>query len=386
MPSPTLFPLDILKPSEILARYTEWIYFTVLLVFFISIAGITLRRHFTKPYIRPLIISVGIMLTVGVFMTRERIVHIFEGWGILGTILLVAMAATVPYGLCRGFGMAGGKAFHLTYILFYILSWAKFPEVYYYLGERNLGLVNLGLLILFFVSLYKIFRFRKPRGLTVRSITNPFRTKVEHEIDVEDREKKMVFKEAGKSTDLQLHTVDDIASELGEIQKTVEKNRDSLPREARETIIRTLKTISNKEALFKKELAQLEEVFKRLEILDMNQLKELKERLAKLSGKDRHVLESEISREEEKIHIEQTVMGAQSRLEQLLQSFNRFLEAAMEKMQAGYPYESTPYLAKARVLLRDLSGMIQDVRGLEKKITDLIKTEKGLLKLERKTM
>ena len=300
--------------------------------------------------------------------------------------MLAAMAATVPYGLCRGFGMAGGKAFHLTYILFYILSWAKFPEVYYYLGERNLGLVNLGLLILFFVSLYKIFRFRKPRGLTVRSITNPFRTKVEHEIDVEDREKKMVFKEAGKSTDLQLHTVDDIASELGEIQKTVEKNRDSLPREARETIIRTLKTISNKEALFKKELAQLEEVFKRLEILDMNQLKELKERLAKLSGKDRHVLESEISREEEKIHIEQTVMGAQSRLEQLLQSFNRFLEAAMEKMQGGYPHESTPYLAKARVLLRDLSGMIQDVRGLEKKITDLIKTEKGLLKLERKTM
>ena len=319
-------------------------------------------------------------------MMRERIVNIFEGWGMLGTILLAFMAATVPYGLCRGFGMAAGKAFHLTYVLFYILSWAKFPEVYYNLGERNLGLVNLGLLILFFVSLYKVFRFRKPRGLTVRSITNPLRAKVEHEIDVEDREKKMVFKEAGKYTDLELHTVDDIASELGEIQKAVEKNRDSLPREARETIVRTLKTISNKEALFKNELAHLKEVFRRLEILDSNQLKELKDRWTKVSGKERHVLQAEISREEEKIHLEQRVMGAQSRLEQHLQTFNRFLEAAMEKMQAGYPYESTPYLAKARVLLRDLSGMIQDVRGLEKKITDLIKTEKGLLEFERKTM
>jgi len=115
-------------------------------------------------------------------------------------------------------------------------------------------------------------------------------------------------------------------------------------------------------------------------------LKELKERLTRVSGKERHVLQAEISREEEKIHLEQTVMGAQSRLEQHLQAFNHFLEAAMEKMQAGYPYESTPYLAKARVLLRDLSGMIQDIRGLEKKITDLIKTEKGLLEFERKIM
>ena len=381
-----LFPLDILKPSEILSRYSEWIYFTVLLVFFISIAGITLRKHFTKPYIRPLIIAVGLMLTVGVFMVRERLANIFEGWGMLGTILLVFMAATVPYGLCRGFGMTPGKAFHLTYVLFYILSWTKFPEIYYNLGERNLGLVNLGLLILFFVSLYKIFRFRKSRGLTVHSIKNPFRAKVEQEIDTEDREKKMVLLEAGKMTDLKLHTVNDIASELGEIQKTVEKNRNSLPREARETIVRTLKIISNKETLFKNEITHLKIVFRRLELLDMNQLKELKERLAKLSGKERYVLQAEISREEEKIKLEQTVMGAQSRLERHLQTFNHFLKTAMEKMQVGYPYESLPYLAKARVFLKDLSGMIQDMRDLEKKIIDLIKIEKGLLEFERKTM
>ena len=386
MPSPTLFLLDILKPSEILARYTEWIYFTVLLVFFISIAGITLRKHFTKPYVRPLIISVGLMLTVGVFMMRERIANIFEGWGMLGTILLVFMAATVPYGLCRGFGMAAARAFHLTFILFYILSWFKFPEAYYNLGERNLGLVNLGLLILFIVSLYKIFQFHRPRGLTVRSITNPFRAKVEQEIAMEDRERRVVFQEAGKSTEIQLHTVDDIASELGEIQKTVENHRNSLPREARETIVRTLKTISSKEALFKNKLAHLKKVFRRLETLDMNQLKELKDRLTKLSGKERGVLLSEISREEGKINLEQTVMGTELRLEQHLQAFSRFLEAAMEKMQAGYPYESTPYLAKARVLLKDLSGMIQDIRDLENKITGLIKTEKGLLEFELKTM
>ena len=143
MPSPKLFPLDIIKPGEILSQYSEWIYFAILLIFFVSISGITLRRHFSKPYIRPLIISVGLMLTVGVFMMRNRIVSIFEGWGMLGTFLLIVMAATVPYGLSRGFGLSAKKAFYLTYILFYILSWVKFPEIYYGLAERNFGLVNL---------------------------------------------------------------------------------------------------------------------------------------------------------------------------------------------------------------------------------------------------
>ena len=145
-------PLNNIRPSDFLNQYSEWIYFTLILVFFISIAGLTLRKHFEKPYVKPLIITVGLMMTVGVFMMREKLVLIFQGWGILGTILLVFVAATIPYGLCRGFGMPANRAFYVVYILFYILSWVKFPEVYYYLGDHNMGLVNLAHLILFFIA------------------------------------------------------------------------------------------------------------------------------------------------------------------------------------------------------------------------------------------
>ncbi len=93
MPSSLFFPLDTLRPSDILVQYSEWVYFT-------------LRKHFDKPYVKPLIISVGLMLTVGVFRFKEHVGRVFDGWGILGTILLVAMAATIPYGLCRGFGLS----------------------------------------------------------------------------------------------------------------------------------------------------------------------------------------------------------------------------------------------------------------------------------------
>jgi p-aminobenzoyl-glutamate transporter AbgT len=77
------------------------VYFTLILVFFVSVAGITLRKHFDKPYVKPLIISVGLMLTVGVFRFKDQVVEVFEGWGILGTILLVVMAATIPTIYCH---------------------------------------------------------------------------------------------------------------------------------------------------------------------------------------------------------------------------------------------------------------------------------------------
>jgi hypothetical protein len=140
MPSSLLLPFDQIKPTEILSQYSEWIYFTLILVFFILVAGITLRKHFDRPYAKPLIIAVGLMLTVGVFRFRDSVTSIFEGWGIIGTVLLVIMAATIPYGLCRGFGLPGGKAFFLSYILVYILFWLQFPDIFFSLAIRTLAL------------------------------------------------------------------------------------------------------------------------------------------------------------------------------------------------------------------------------------------------------
>ena len=84
-----LLPFDVIQPSEILSEHTEWLYFCLVLIFFVSIAGVTLRRHFKKPYIKPLTISVGLMLTVGVFQMRGMLISIFEGFGALGSILLL---------------------------------------------------------------------------------------------------------------------------------------------------------------------------------------------------------------------------------------------------------------------------------------------------------
>jgi hypothetical protein len=61
-----LDPLLQIHPGRFILQFSDWVIFTLLLVFFISIAGITLQKRFpSSRYARALIVSVGLMLSVG---------------------------------------------------------------------------------------------------------------------------------------------------------------------------------------------------------------------------------------------------------------------------------------------------------------------------------
>ena len=389
MPSTLFFPLDRIQPSQILSQYSEWIYFTLVLVFFISVSGITLRKHFDKPYVKPLIVAVGLMLTVGVFRFKEQLTKVFEGWGILGTILIVFIAATIPYGLCRGFGLARGKAFHLTYILFYILSWVKFSHVYHALGDKNLGFLNLGLLILFIVSLFKMVKFRKSPSAMATDFKNtgPFRPKIDHEIEEEGREIKALKRKGERVTRIEIHTVEDMTESLAEIQRIVESHRNNLPREERLRIARILEEISAKEKILNSGLESVRKLFGQLGSADSKLLQELKGRVAKTNGKERKILNAEIEDGEKKLRIEKTIIDLEQKLGQYVNVFNERLGLSLQQIRnSSYPYNAKPYLAKARLILKDISEILKETKVLEGKIIKLTKLEKRLLKKERENV
>jgi len=382
-----LYPLNEIQPGEILSDYSEWIYFTLVLIFFISIAGITLRRHFDKPYVKPLIISTGLMMTVGVFMMKEQLTIVFQGWGIIGTMLLVFMAATIPYGLCRGFGMSSRKAFYLSYILFYILSWAKYPDLYYMMADNNMGLLNLGMLIMFLVSLYKILKikFSAPDFSTEMETKNPMRNEIDREIQIQDHEKKAIKKSERKSLKTEIRTVKNIEEALVEIHQIVETHRNNLPTEERNAIAKTLHNISKSEGIFTKELFNLKQVFSRIKKLDEKQFAIMRDRLSKVSGKEKSILENELRLEEEKIRTEHSILDVEQKLENGLKYFNNFLHTAIKQMQEStYPYDAMPYLLKARVSLKDISALLQKIKALKDRLLSLTKNEKNQLKRERK--
>jgi hypothetical protein len=389
MASLLLFPLDQIKPTEFLSQYSEWIYFTLLLIFFISVAGITLRKHFEKAYVKPLIISVGLMLTVGIFKFKHALIKVFEGWGILGTVLLGIIAATIPFGLSRGFGLSGSKSFYLTYILFYVLSWAQLPEIYYFLGDNNLGIINLALLILFFVAIYKLVKFggtslSSGTKLKERSALEP---EIDQEIDLQSNEQKMVRKNAEKMTQVEIRTIDDIAESLAEIQRIIDAHRNNLPFEEWERIARVLKDISKREDIFKKSIHKIQKTFKRMGSVDMTQLKEKKVRLEKVDGKEKQILKNEIAVDEKKLILEKEILGFEERLNQNMNSFINYLVQVIEHIKTSqYPYDAKPYLDKAKGTLKEMSAVLNEIKALEDKLAEFMRDEKGLLKKEKEVI
>lgn len=381
-----LSPLDNIRPSDLLVQYTEWIYFTLVLIFFISIAGLALRKQFEKPYVKPLIITVGLMMTVGVFMMRDKLAMIFEGWGILGTLLLVFVTATVPYGLCRGFGMPAGRAFYLVYVLFYILSWVKFPEGYYYLGNHNMGLVNLGLLILFIYAIYKLLPTWKSKtdlasGFNAES---PLKKEINQEIDTQEVELKVVEQQERYFAKAELKTIIDIEESLAKMTQVIEANKANLGTQDRKTIARNLTDISKKEDLFLKPLRNLKALMQRLTLLDNKQIKEMKARLARTKGTERESLGRGIMLEEEKIRVDTGIMALEQRLEQSLASFNDLVRQSIQALSStAYPADAIPGLSRARLVLKDIADIMGEMKRFEDKLLDLTKSEKKILRDEK---
>ena len=110
----------------------------------------------------------------------------------------------------------------------------------------------------------------------------------------------------------------------------------------------------------------------------------MKERLGKATGKEKKFIEAEISGEEEKIGIEKTIFQFERKLGQSLNSFNKFIIAAVDQIRSSlYPYDAKVHLQKAGSVLRDIWGMIKETKELEENLISLVKNEKKLLKKEK---
>lgn len=381
-----LSPLDHIQPDQFLKQYSDWIYFTLVLIFFISLSGVALRKHFDRPYVKPLIISVGIMLTVGIFKFKNSLILVFEGWGILGIILLGIIAATIPFGLCRGFGVSTGKSFFLTYILFYVLSWVQFPQIYRVLEINGLGIINLALLILFFYAIFRFVKFGAFPSLAGKNTVgnNPVEPEIMHEIAQEEDEEKLIRKNALKLTQIEMRTIDDIAKAISEIQQIIQTHQNNLPDNERQRISKILKEIYRREHIFIKSLSKLKKTIKRVGSVDINQLGEKKDRLSKASGETKETLKKEIADDEEKIKIEKTVLQLEDDFLEKVRIFNQAVGSAVEILKSSrYPLDAAPHITKSKVTLKEIFSMLRGAEKLEQKLFDITQSEEKLLKKEK---
>ena len=364
------------------------------LVFFLAVAGVTLRKHFDKPYVKPLIISVALIMTFGVFTNRWMLTRVFEGWGIVGMVILAFMAATIPYGLCRGFGLPGGKAFYLTYILFYILAWVKFPQVFYALKDSNMGLLNLLLLILFLVSIYKVVRFARSGSSSADTVSRlkntlghrqTYEPEIRHELETE-REGEALLKTRGlKFTDEEIRSAEDIRTQLQGILRIIETHGNSLAVDDRAQITRILSKMAGNEQAFLRAVDNVKEIFKRLEVMDKTELRKKLQRLKNVKGKENKLLAAEIKLEEEKIVLEKEIESHEKDLKKFIENLNRHLSLAVKAMaESSYPLNALPHLKHSLKTVGEIISITKHLETVEKHMLSIIKAEEKAITQEKR--
>ncbi len=381
-----LGPFDVISPQQILTQYSDWLYFTLVLIFFIAVAGLTLRRHFDQPYVKPLIISVGLMLTVALFMKRDWLLMLFDGWGVVGALLLVIVVAVIPYGLARGFGMSAGKAFYLTYILFYILSWVKFSAFYTGLAEHRLGIVNVAFLLFFFYSIYRLLAGSAKSSLRdIKSNISPATPELQREIKEQTHEGQALTRQAWPLTRQEIKTVKDMEEALFGVQKLVEHGENRLSKGDRDKAVLLLRQLVKGENVLKGDLVKIKRLLAGISSLDARELDSKRKRLNEAKGDEKQVLRAEIHRQEMKLRAEKTIQGYEQRLVQGVEAFQNALNGVINILsRSPYPLDARPLLVQARTILNSIKEVLSQIAHVEEKLVDFTKEEQRLLKQEQR--
>ena len=356
MASATFFPLDLISPGQLISEYSEWIYFVLIMIFFMAVAGIALRRHFQHPYVKPLIVAIGLLMAVAVFQKRQYLSLILESWGTLGSLLLFGIAAVIPFGLAKGLGLPAGRASWLSYVLLYLLAWAHLPGFFQELINRGLGIINLVLLVLFVLAIWKGFRIRLARPKWSASAKDGSLDKweqrdrddsaeLDHELKVDQTEAKALKKEALPMTSKELKSYEDVEETLKAIQKIINASKGSLSNEEKEKIVALLRTTANIRRFIQAVASRLKTIFQRINALDEKQISEMRDRYKNAKGKKQKLIKEELAHENEKLVLRQTVGKLASRMSVNLKAFDDCLNRAVNIFRSSKdPMQSLPAL------------------------------------------
>lgn len=397
-------PLDLFDLQGFLTRHADWLYFALIVALFISIAGITLRKHFDRPYVKPLIIAVGLILAVAAFRNKHALTLIFNGWGTLGYVLLLFIAAMIPYGLAKCFGLPTDRAAWLTYVLMYTIAWASFPELFAMLSDRGMALLNLALLVMFFVALWKIFRFRLksavlPSSPEIKEIANPKlraptpdsdgeptrRVHVKQNKAAEQAEERELHKEVAPYTVQEIKTLEDLERTFSRILEILKNQKHSLKKNDREAIAKHLALAIRKEHLYFDKLQKLESAFDKMNLLDHAALLQIRKRAKSATEANRKLIMAELEREKEKRVIYGTVNELGNKLKSSWNTFQVYLNSSIQALRrSSPPNEAVSDLYLGEKALKNMKIILLSLSDLEKRLITILREERDLLKKETK--
>ena len=377
-----LFWPGVTTPSVVLSRYADWFYFALTLALFISAAGVALRGHFSRPYVKPMIVAVGSILTVALFSNKEKVALYISGVGITGTWIVFAVCLATALGLTGLFRLSVGKAFLLTVVFVYLASLANQPDFYQRLSSLGKGAGDFLFAVVFVGVLYLLFRpmRRHKRPHDDRRLYGF----IDDEIDLEKRESRVIRKKGRQPVRKALAQVDDLSDSLDLAVVIIEKSPGGFDEKARDALVEQLEEISGDEIMVREEAKGTFVAAEKLQRIDRRQIADKQERQKDSPPPAQHLIEQEIEEDEHKIRLEKAICQLDNRVQWYMRDFDTLVKSAIQAIRrSGDPADAKAYLLRAKQILGAVTHDLQQIKRLEAKLARLTKAETKLLKKER---
>ena len=376
-------------PGQFITRFSDWITFTLLLFFFWAVVGIALKRRFeSTKHLRVLTTVLGLMFSIGTYYS------IYRGWlhfslanlGLLGAALILIIVFFITYGLMRAYGMKPWTALPIGYAIFYISLGAVSPNVLHNLADIfPLGNGILG--FLFIASIIKtVMRFfshsRAPKEAAIElSRIQPARIEepeIQREIREDKQERRMLKGKTAQVTKTEIKTIEDIEKVIRHLAGIIKSKAPNLDQDDVGHVVAMLREVSRKESILGRGKDLIRAHANAYKSLHKKDTSELEKRLRETSDrKKRGLIEEELTYQKRMIQAVDFLDKYEVKIQQFIESFNRLLYTAMQKLKTNNPHEALSYLNAAYQELEKMRSIYSHQKEIE---TYLLKVNKKTIK------
>ena len=396
-----------MEPGPFLAKYGSWIFLFLAAAIFVSITDLALRSHFENTKARRVLIgSIGSALTLlGYYSIQKGMFEInIVGIAIYAMLLVFFILFFIVFAIVRALTKKGERtkdsfSFMIAYLITYVTAWGIAPDFFKQLADISppvngfLALIAaLSLLVLFFMMI-GFFHGHMPtlpsslrnaaRGLK-KKITTADSVEIDKEIKEDKKEIKLLKHKTFGLTKREIHTVDDIEDEVGHMVRALKHHNGHLTDDDKRELTASIQKIKEYERVLYHFHDLLEKHETAYHGKHKRDIRELSQRLQETQDpKQQQILKEELTYQKRMIQALEYFNKYRSPIVKLINSFNRFMAIAIERLRTSYIPDAITNLEHAHKNLYDLKHMYAQQKGLEKYLMKMdhkmikdLKTEK----------
>lgn len=376
MPTNMLDPFNYIKPGPFIDRYQDWLVVTLLIFFFWGAVGLALKKKFgdTK-HLRVLVTSIALYMAIGTYysMYKGWLHFTFQSLGMFGVFLALVIVFFIVFGLVRAYGMKLNGALPLAYALLYVSLWGISPNIFDNISDIAPP-INLILLILFFVSIWKIIKaflhhtksdasgslhitdkaIKKLKGRSADE--DEAQHQIEDETKAEKAERKHIKKDTLRLTDIEIKTVKDIESNVNRMAQLLHDRGNKLSTADVGQITHVLQKINQDEGILKRGLVEIQREARAYENEHKKEIAEQRQRHAKTKNPKVLKFLTELEHYEGQMYqASKFVEDNEKKIRDFARSFNQQIQSALIQIKDKNIRSAMTFLGYAK---RNIAGMM----------------------------